>query len=117
MHDAKLRQVATVAKRIACIPTTRRKRAAIATAIIYGKCLYGQESHYLTRCHFQQLRNHVVASMGVPKGQRQSRTYLLNFLDGKFDPEIVRASRLIKVWLRLLLTFTSPQDYWRQCRQ
>ena len=86
----------------------------MASAILYGKCLYGQESHYLTQRHFHTMRGLMTLSMGLPRGQRRSGVFLLNFHNGAYDPEVVRGKRLTKFWIRYLRDHHIPQDYWRQ---
>ena len=80
--DDKIAQFQPTAQRLAIIPTTRQRRAGMASAILYGKCLYGQESHYLTQRHFHKMRSLMTISMGLPRGQRRSGVFLLNFHNG-----------------------------------
>ena len=114
--DAKLTQFASTAKRISFVPTSRDRRASLAGAIIFGRCLYGHESHYITQRHFQQMRQHMRTSMGAPRGQRNGALYLLTHQNGRHNPEMVRARRLLTFWQKLLLTHPPPEDYWRHCR-
>ena len=100
--SGKLTQFTSTARRISCIPTTRARRAGLAAAIVFGRCLYGHESHYITQRHFQQMRQHMLTSMGIPRGTRNGSIYLLVFHNGRFDPEYVRARRLLTFWIKLL---------------
>ena len=68
--DTKLAQFPTTVKRVSYVPATRGRRASLAGAIIYGRCIYGHENHYVTQGHVHQMRQHMLVSMGVPRGQR-----------------------------------------------
>ena len=114
--DSKLSALGPACQRISCIPTTRNRRLHIASSIIFGKCLYGHETHYLTRRHYQQMRGLLARAAGISRGQRNAGLYLLTYRDGRYDPEVVRVVRLATCWIRLLGDIHIPQVYWERCR-
>ena len=62
--DKKIKELALTAERIGAIPTVREKKANIAVAVIFGKCFYGQEAHYITQKHYDELSSLMVTAIG-----------------------------------------------------
>ena len=58
----------------------------------------------------------MLTSMGVPKGHRNAALYLLVYHQGRWDPEIVRARRMLSFWTKLLMEVPIPLEYWQGCR-
>ena len=115
--DQKLDGLRTVATRIGSIPTEREKKGVMAAAVIFGKCLYGQETHYLTSKHFTKLRSLLVGSMGEKYKTRPRKPFLLHTAGGKFDPETARMGRLTAYWIKNIRDHITPQGYWRHCQE
>ena len=55
--DGQLQTLKATATRIGTIPIPKERKAAMAGSVLYGKCLYGQEAHFLTAKHFQKIRS------------------------------------------------------------
>ena len=106
-----------VALRIGSLPIPRNRKALIASAIFYGKLLYGQETHALTQAQYHTLRQLMGTALGTRTARRSPDALLLHFAQGKFDPELARASRLFKFWLRELPGCCIPPAYWQVCHR
>lgn len=67
-------------------------------AILFGKCLYGSECHYITDTQFVRIRRVMCTAMGDKGGRRPDAVRLLVVGAGKWGPEVVRAKRLVTHW-------------------
>ena len=59
----------------------------------------------------------MAVALGPHISRRSPEATLLHHAQGKLDPEVARASRLFKFWLRELPGRTIPEAYWRVCHQ
>ena len=116
--DQKIKELRLTAERIGAIPTERNKKANIAAAVIFGKCFYGQEVHYITQKHYDKV--------GQPHGHRhgrevhapsQRRPSLLHTAEGKYEPSVCRVGRLVRHWVKHADSYNIPQGYWNHCLQ
>ena len=62
--DEQLHTLKATAVRIGTIPIPKERKATMAAAILYGKCLYGQEAHFLTARHFKNMRSVMCTALG-----------------------------------------------------
>ena len=106
-----------VAHRIGGLPILRGRKGLIASAIFHGKLLYGQDVHAITQMQFHTLRRLMAAALGPHISRRAPEATLLHHGQGQLDPEVARASRLFKFWIRELPTRAIPEAYWRVCHQ
>ena len=88
----------------------------MAAAIVYGRCLYGQEAHFLTARHFQKMRSIMCMALGEQHAHRPKQPLLLHLASGKYEPEVVRVNRLIRHWVKNGPAFQVPHDYWEECK-
>ena len=88
----------------------------MAAAIVYGRCLYGQEAHFLTAKHFQKMRSIMCTALGERHAHRPQQPLLLHLAGGKLDPEVVRVMRLTRHWVKNGPAFQVPHDYWEDCK-
>ena len=114
--DSKLQELRTTASRIGNIPIPRERKATMAAAIVYGRCLYGQEAHFLTARHFQKMRSIMCKALGDKHAHRPQQPLLLHLAGGKFEPEVVRMNRLVRHWIKNGPAFQVPHDYWQDCK-
>jgi hypothetical protein len=84
----------------------------MCSAVLYGKCLYGGEVHFITNAHFKGMRDVLKASMGKEVTNRDCQPVLLLHKKGKHDPETARIVRLIRHWIKEHDYFEIPQEYW-----
>ena len=115
--DKKLKDLYLTAERIGAIPTDRIKKASMAAAVVYGKCFYGQEAHYITQKHYDKLSSLMVTAMGERYTRRPKTPLLLHVREGKFEPSLSRVGRLIRHWAKYGETYEVPLGYWRHCFQ
>ena len=106
--DKKLKELQLTAERIGAIPTDRTKKASMATAVVYGKCSYGQEAHYITQKHYDKLSSLLVTAMGERYTRRPEAPLLLHVDEGKFEPSLSRVGRLIRHWAKYGETYEVP---------
>ena len=115
--DQKIKELRLTAERIGAIPTERHKKANIAAAVIFGKCLYGQEVHYITQKHYDKLSSLMVTAMGEKYTRRPKTPFLLHTSEGKYEPSVCRIGRLVRHWVKHVETYNIPQGYWNHCLQ
>ena len=84
--DTELQELRATAGRIGAIPIPRERQATMAAAIVYGKCLYGQEAHFLTAKHFQKMRSIMCMALGERHAHRPQQPLLLHLAGGRLDP-------------------------------
>ena len=114
--DSKLQELRATATRIGGIPIPRERKATMAAAIVYGRCLYGQEAHFITARHFQKMRGIMCTALGDRHAHRPQQPLLLHLAGGKFEPEVVRMNRLVRHWVKNGPAFQVPHDYWQECK-
>ena len=115
--DQKLRELKLTAERIGAIPTDKNKKASMAAAVLYGKCFYGQEVHYITQKHYEKLRTLMVAAMGENYTRRPRLPLLLHTAEGRFEPSVCRVGRLVRHWVKQGESYNVPLGYWQRCLQ
>lgn len=81
-------------------------------AILFGKCLYGEECYYITERQFICMRRAMCTAMGDKDGRRPDAVRLL-VVAGKWDPEAVRAKRLVQHWQREVPQYGITDEYWQ----
>ena len=115
--DQKLKELRLTAERIGAIPTDRNKKANIAAAVIFGKCFYGQEVHYITQKHYDKLSTLMVTAMGEKYMRRPRLPFLLHTAEGRYEPSVCRVGRLVRHWVKHAESYKIPQGYWNHCLQ
>ena len=113
--DKKLDAYRLTASRVGTLPVSRKRKAQIAAAILYGRSLYGAETQPLTRSHFHSMRRRMAISILGERHNRPIRPFVLHFRDGRSDPEITRMARLIAHWQRHGRSMQVPPAYWAEC--
>lgn len=94
----------TVARRIYVTWGAQRARCNIAAPLIFGRCCYGADCHYITARQFSE---HVLGG-----GRRPDSVRLLAVGGGKGDPEMVRMKRPVKHWQKEAEVYTIADAHW-----
>lgn len=65
-------------------------------SVLFGRCLYGTEGHYITDKKFKAMRRFMCTAMGHEEARRPDWVGLLVYGGGRWGPEVVRVKRLVK---------------------
>jgi hypothetical protein len=96
--DKKLQDLRGPCIRIGMVPASRDRKLHMSAALLFGKCLYGEETHFLTQKQFCTMRTLLSLSMGKGLEHRSPGPVLLLVQGGKFEPEVAKMCRLTRHW-------------------
>lgn len=71
-----------------------------------------ERNDYVTNRQAKQMRCIMCGAMGDGHNRRPEAVRLLAESRGKWDPELVRAKRMVKHWQNKYTEYTVPQEYW-----
>lgn len=104
------------ARRIRCTGGSQQASCDVAGALLFGRCLYGAECHYITDNQFAHMRRVICIANGDAEGRRSDGVRLLVIGAGKWDPEVVRMKRLVRHWQKEALHYDIVTEHWELIR-
>lgn len=75
--DGKLKELQVTSGRIRSTGGAQRVRAHMMASVLYGRCLYGAESHYIAKRQAQKMRRIMRKDMGDAHSRRPDAVRLL----------------------------------------
>lgn len=110
--DAKLAKLQVTSKRIHAAGGAQRLRGSMMAWVLYGRCLYSAECHYITKHQTQRMRRVMCTAMGDAQGRTPNSVRLPAESGGKWEPDPVRIKRIVKHGQNEVAVYEVPTGYW-----